>query len=212
MHFKFRNSLLAPQRYCCETGFSRSWQPTNWKIIFILLATFISPIILHAEIIDSTAPKPKPIGSVLRTVRQIDMTNDTIPETLQIETMKGKRLGKNKVRFSIYGGKKLLYEHSWKVDDFFDPRDKLSDTIKWFRLQRILRVFFSNQNFSMSDSEGIALLPAPDRPGEIRSGSEEEKEFLSSPHKIFSIFAGRDDLYAITWLQSKKKFVIVWRS
>ena len=180
------------------------------KYVFLLIVVCNSQA--FAQFADTAAPKPKPIGSVLRTVREIDMTNDTIPEVLQIETTKAKRIRDIKVRFAIYSKGKVLYSHAWKANDFFDPIDKLSDTIKWFRLQRIMRVFFSNQNFSVSDSENIASLFERVHPVDIKPGSDEAKEFSETSHKIFSVYAGRDMLYGITWLESKKKFVTLWRN
>lgn len=181
------------------------------KQIFFLFFFFFS-VPAFSQIADTTAPKPKPIGSVLRTVREIDMTNDTIPEILQIETTKGKKIRDVKVRFGIYRGSKLLYNHSWKANDFFDSKDHLSDTIKWFRLQRIMRGFLSDQNFSISDSEDITSLFERVHPVEIKSGSDEAKEFSAASHKIFSVYAGRDELFGITWLDSKKKFLVLWRN
>ena len=179
---------------------------------FFLLVCLLAPSAAFAQSADTTAPKPKPNGAVLRTVRKIDMTNDTIPEVLQIETTKAKRIREVKVRFGIYNGSKLLYSHSWKANDFFDSKDHLSDTIKWFRLQRIMRGFFSDQNFSSSDSENITSIFERVHPYDIKPGSDEAKEFSVSSHKIFSVYAGRDELFGITWLASKKKFVTLWRN
>ncbi len=177
---------------------------------YILLLFFTSQA--FAQFSDTTAPKPKTIGVVLRTVREIDMTNDSIPEILQVETTKAKRVRDIKVRFAIYSKMKILYSHIWKANDFFDPKDKLSDTIKWFRLQRIMRVFFSNQNFSMSDSESITSLFERVHSMDVKPGSSAAKEISEYNHKIFSVYAGRDMLYGITWIDSKKKFVKLWRN
>jgi hypothetical protein len=182
------------------------------RILIFILLSFLFCNAAFAQYADSTIPKPKPIGSVLRTVRKIDMTNDSIPEVLQIETTKGKRIKDIKVKLEIFSGKKKLYEHIWKASDFFDPIDTISEAVKWFRLQRILRVFFSNQNFSSSDSESITSLLSRVRAVDIQPDSEEAKEYSSLPHKVFSIYAGRDMLYGITWLDSKKKFVTLWRN
>ena len=179
---------------------------------FSILSICFFASFAFAQFADTTAPKSKPIGAMLRTVREIDITNDTIPEILQIETTKAKRVRDIKIRFAIYSKGKILYSHSWKANDFFDPKDKLSDTIKWFRLLRIMRVFFSNQNFSTSDSESIASLFERVHPVDIQLVSDEAKEFAASLHKIFSVYAGRDLLYGITWLNSKKKFVTLWRN
>jgi len=182
-------------------------------LALLSLSFFLSSNGVYAQFIDSTAPPPKPLGSVLRTVREIDMTNDTIPEIMQIETTKAKRLRDIKVRFAIYSSeKKLLYSHNWKANDFFDPKDHLPDTIKWFRLQRLLRTFFSNQNFSVCDSDCYSSLFSRVRAADIKLGTLEEQEFVAAPHKVFSVYAGRDDLYGITWLDSKKKFVTLWHN
>jgi hypothetical protein len=183
----------------------------NKYLLFIILHLFFSTA-ARAQRADTTQPKPKPIGAVLRTVREIDMTNDTIAEILQIETTKAKRISGIKVRFAIYSGKKILFQNSWKANDFFDPKDKLSDTIKWLRLQRIMRVFFSDQNFMMGDSEDLDEMFKRVHPIDIKPGTDESKEFAGSPHKIFAVYGGRDMLYGITWLASKKKFVTLWRN
>ncbi|MEP7235392.1 MAG: hypothetical protein ABI778_08865 [Ignavibacteriota bacterium] len=167
---------------------------------------------VSAQTADSIAPKPKLLGSVLRTVRTIDMTNDTIAETLQIETTKAKRIKDVKVRFGIYQGNKKMYEYSWRADDFFDPKDKLPDTLKWLRLQRIIRVFFSDQNFSDSNRESLDDIFERVRPVDILGQSPEALEFQQTPHKVFSVYAGRDLLLGITWLESKKKFLTLWRN
>jgi len=182
-----------------------------WLCVIITVnLLFLSP--LRGQSVDSTHPKPKPIGTVLRTVREMDMTNDSIPEILQIETTKAKRVRDVRIRFAIYSGQKILYQKKWKADDFFDAKDHLSDTLKWLRLQRIMRVFFSDQNFSLSDSESLESLFGRVHQADIIPGSDDAKEFGSTSHKIFSVYAGRDMLYGITWLASKKKFVILWRN
>jgi len=156
--------------------------------------------------------QPKPIGSIIRVVREIDMTNDTIPEVLQVETTKAKQLRGIKIRFAIYSRNKVLFQKSWNANDFFDPKDRLSDTVKWFRLQRIMRVFFSDQNFTMSDGEDLNALFKRVHPIDIILGSDEAKEFVVSPHKVFAVYGGRDMLYGITWLKSKNKFITLWRN
>ena len=183
----------------------------KYSVLIILCLVCLSSEGL-SQSIDTTIPKPKTIGAVLRTVREMDMTNDTIPEILQIETTKAKRIRDIKVKFAIYSGSKVLYQHSWKANDFFDPRDHLNDTIKWLRLQRIMRVFFSNQNFMISDSIDFTSLAERVQLADVIPGSDEAKEFVSLPHKVFSVYAGRDDLYGITYLESKKKFVALWRN
>ncbi|MDP4230447.1 MAG: hypothetical protein Q8916_08610 [Bacteroidota bacterium] len=181
---------------------------------YLILLAMFSPALACDSFAQFTADssRPKPIGSVIRTVREIDMTNDTVPEVLQVETTRAKRFRDIKVRFGIYRGKKNVYSYSWKADDFFDKIDKLPDTIKWFRLQRIMRGFFSNQNFSSSDSEDLSSLFGRLRAADIKPGTDEAREFTSAPHKIFSVYAGRDMLFGITWLDSKKRFVTLWRN
>jgi hypothetical protein len=182
------------------------------QVCFIVASVFLLCSSAIAQYNDSTQPKSKPIGAVLRTVRNIDMTNDSIPEVLQIETTKAKKIHDIKVRFAIYSGKKILYQRFWKADDYFDRKDGLSDTLKWFRLQRIMRVFFSDQNFTLSDNENLQSIFERVREADIIPGSDEAREFGASSHKIFSVYGGRDMLYGITWLDSKKKFVTLWRN
>jgi hypothetical protein len=180
------------------------------KYILFFIAVWTSQT--FAQFADTTAPKPKPIGSLLRTVREVCMMSDSIPEVLQIETTKARRVRDIKIHFAIYRTGKVLYHQTWKADDFFDRKDRLSDTIKWFRLQRIMRVFFSNQNFSTSDSEDLTSLFERVHSVDIRPGSDEAKEFSASSHTVFSVYAGRDMLYGITWLDSRKKFVTLWHN
>jgi hypothetical protein len=184
----------------------------NYSVLYAFVLVLLTNTIAHAEVIDSTVSKPKPIGSVIRTVREVYFTNDTMPDIFQMETTKAKRIRDVKIRFSIYSKKKIVFEHRWKANEFFDPKDKLSDTIKWLRLERILRVFFSNQNFSISDSEDLATLFSRVRAVDIQPGTGRAKEYEASPHKIFAVYAGREMLYGITWLSSEKKFVILWRN
>jgi hypothetical protein len=145
-------------------------------------------------------------------VREVHFTKDTIPEIFQIETTKAKKARDVKVHFSVYKKNKMLYGHSWKANDFFDPKDRLSDTIKWLRLQHILRVFFSDQNFTLSTNENLAGIFSRVQPADIHPGSDEANEYESSPHNIFAVYAGRETLYGITWLQSKRKFVTLWHN
>jgi hypothetical protein len=163
------------------------------------------------DFVDTVVKEPK-LGSVLRTVRPYDIFGDTAKEVLQVETSKAKRVDDIVVKFGVYSGRKLIYSDKWKAKDYFDPKDKLADSVKWRRLRRIMTYFFSSQNFtSSSDStivESLGLLERVD----IKANSAEEKEFLAAPHRIFSVYAGRDKLYGITYLGSKNKFVTVWRN
>ncbi len=179
--------------------------------LFVLLFLFFPLASFAQDFVDTVVKEPK-LGSVLRTVRPYDIFGDTTKEVLQIETSKAKRVDDIVVKFGVYSGRKLIYSDKWKAKDYFDPKDKLADSVKWRRLRRIMTYFFSIQNFtSSSDStiiESLALLDRVD----IKVNSTEEKEFLATPHTIFSVYAGRDKLYGITYLESKKKFVIVWRN
>jgi hypothetical protein len=184
----------------------------KWLIIACCVLCYSSA---HSQTIDSTAPKPKPLGAVLRTVREVHFINDlndTIPEIFQIETTKAKKIRDIKVHFAIYKQGRILYSYSWKANDFFDPKDHLSDTIKWLRLGRIMRVFFSDQNFSLSDSEKLSSLFSRVQSVDIVPGTDEAKEYEASSHNIFAVYAGRETLYGVTWLASKKKFVTLWRN
>ena len=184
------------------------------KNIFIVIAVIVVIFTgsLSAQYAKDTTLEEKPIGSMLRTVRQIDMTNDSIPEIMQIETSKAKHVRDIYIHFSIHSGKNILYSTSWKADDYFDPKDNLSDTVKWFRLQHIMHVFFSDQNFSSSEKEKVSALVARTREADIPPESEEGGEFDGTPHKTFAVYGGRDKLFGLTWLDSKKKFVTLWQN
>ncbi|HET9136475.1 MAG TPA: hypothetical protein VFO76_07555 [Candidatus Kapabacteria bacterium] len=159
------------------------------------------------------APTEKPFGSVIRTVREVEMTGDTTAEILQIETTKSKLFNKILVRFGIYSkAGKPLYRDEWKASSYFDPIDQLPDTIKWRRLERILRNYFVNRNFLMDSDETLKAIFERAQPVDIKLESAEAKEFTATPHKIYSVFAGRDELYGLTWLDSKKRFVKVWKN
>ncbi len=180
------------------------------KLLFVLF--LLLPAAGFAQdFVDTVVKEPK-LGSVLRTVRPYDIFGDTTKEVLQVETSKAKRVDDIVVKFGVYSGRKLIYSDKWKAKEYFDKKDALPDSVKWRRLRRIMTYFFSNQNFtSSSDStivESLALLERVD----IKAGSSEEKEFLATPHTIFSVYAGRDKLYGITYLDSKKKFVTLWRN
>lgn len=176
-------------------------------LLFLLLPT----VSFAQDFVDTVVKEPK-LGSVLRTVRPYDMFGDTTKEVLQIETSKAKRVDDVVVKFGIYSGRKLIYSDKWKAKEYFDPKDKLADSVKWRRLRRIITYFFSNQNFLSSQesyiAESLEMLERVD----IKKNSAEEQEFLATLHTIFSIYAGRDKLYGITYLESKKKFVTLWRN
>lgn len=169
------------------------------------------------------APKPadslsifvrhKPFGSVLRTVRDsVHLLDDSSYQTLQVETTKSKSFGKIVVRFGIYQDGKPLFTDAWKASTYFEARDHLSDTIKWGRLEYMMKTFFINANFTRSGDEPLDSILGRTAVADIKPGSDEAKEFDSTQHRIFSVYGGRDHLYALTWLQSKKKFVRVWKN
>jgi hypothetical protein len=165
-----------------------------------------------AQEADTIVQKEPKIGSVLRTVRPIDMTNDTADEILQVETTKARKVDDIKVRFGIWQGSKRIYSDEWKAKDYFDAKDKLPDSVKWRRLRRIITYFFSNQNFTKSEDESLASMLERLQAVDLRPGTPEAEEFSSSSHRMFSVYAGRDYLYGITYLYSKRKFVRVWRN
>ena len=176
------------------------------------LALLCSIVSTFSTVDTLPAPVEKPIGSVLRTVREMEMTGDTTKEVLQIETTKAKRFDKILVRFGIYINGKNVFQDQWKASTYFDPRDKWSDTTKWKHLTRILRGFFVNQNFTMSGDENLHAILERAEVADIHLNTREAKEFDFSPHKLFSVYGGRNHLYALTWLESKKKFVKVWKN
>lgn len=155
----------------------------------------------------------KPFGSVLRTVRDsVRMTDDSSYQTLQIETTKSRRFDKINVRFGIYQHGKRLFSDRWNASTYFDKKDRLPDSVKWHQLEYLLKVFFINQNFTMSGDDSLKDIIERAHSADIRLGSDDAREFEASPHKIFSVYGGRDHLYALTWLSSKKKFMKVWKN
>jgi hypothetical protein len=182
-------------------------------MLHILSVIFIAANMLSPQADSSIFSRHKQFGSVLRTVRDsVQLKDDSSYQTLQIETIRSTRFSKIKVRFGIYEQGKRLFGDEWAAESYFDKKDHLSDTIKWRRLEYLVKVFFINQNFTMSGEDSLAAIFDRARPAEIKAGSIEAKEFESSPHRIFSVFGGRDHLYALTWLASKKKFVKVWKN
>ena len=157
-------------------------------------------------------------GAPLKIMREIDVTNDSIPEILRIETNKAARFEDIKVKLTIYAKDKRIYTDEWKAEDYFEARDTTSNKEKWYRLQRILNDYFANENFATNaDSTAdlyrdLDLLFRNVRAADISVGSPEASEFLGAPHRVVHIYAGRDNLYALTYLNSKKDFLKLWRN
>ena len=93
-------------------------------------------------------------GAPLSIQREIDVTNDTIPEVLRIETTRAKRFEDIKVKLVIYSKGKAIYSDEWKAEDYFEARDTTSNAEKWYRLQRILNDYFLA--FNRADVTGDA--------------------------------------------------------
>jgi hypothetical protein len=157
-------------------------------------------------------------GTPLRITREIDVTNDTVPEVLRIETTKASRFEDIKVKLTIVSNGRSIYSDEWKAEDYFEARDTTSIKEKWYRLQRILNDYFANENFATNaDSTAdlyrdLEVLFRNVRPADIPPGSPEASEFMSAPHRVVHVYAGRDNLYALTYLDSKKHFLKLWRN
>ncbi|MEI8133866.1 MAG: hypothetical protein WCH46_02165 [bacterium] len=189
----------------------------RWFVVFVLFLTSkcfaqSAESIVQMSAIDSIVAKPKLFGSVLRTVREVHFTGDSIPEIFQVETSKAKKLSDIHVRFGVYRQGKLIYQKKWKADDFFDPADKWDKTVKWRFLQHVLKVFFSDQNFTPANSESFESLFSRVQPVDIIPNSALAKEIESSNRLIFALYAGRENLVGITWLASQNKIVTLWRN
>jgi hypothetical protein len=177
-------------------------------------------LLLQGSVHANTAPdsvsifeRHKPFGVVLRTVRDsVHMIDDTSYQTLQVETTASKRFSKIMVRFGVYQHGKRLFFDQWPAESYFEARDKLADTVKWRRLEYLMKTFFINQNFTSSGDEPLDSVLARTAAAEIAPASAQAREFDASPHRIFSVYGGRDHLYAITWLESKRRFVKVWKN
>jgi len=157
-------------------------------------------------------------GTPLKITRQIDVTNDSVPEELRIETTKSDRFEDIKVKLAIFSNGKRIYSDEWKAEDYFETRDTTSLKEKWYRLQRILNDYFANENFAMNvDSTAdlyrdLDLLFRNVRAADIAPDSPEASEFMSAPHRVVHVYAGRDNLYALTYIGSKKNFMKLWRN
>lgn len=191
------------------------------KIACTVLVLLVSTLCFGADPVvgeaDTLFDEPS-IGSALKISREIDITNDSVPEILRIETTKAATFGDVKVRLSIYSKGKRIYNDEWRADDYFEERDSINDTVKWWRLQKILSVYFANENFLSSDDprapgyQNLDQLFADVHPADIAPGSPEAEEFIAKPHRVFHIYAGRDNLYALTYIGSKKNFLKLWRN
>jgi hypothetical protein len=161
----------------------------------------------------SVFARHKPFGSVLRTVRDsVHLKDDSTYQTLQIETTKSKTFNKIIVRFGIYQDGKPIFTDQWKASDYFAARDHLHDTIKWSRLEYLMKTFFINRNFQLNTRETLSQILDHLEPADIRPKSKEEDEFNASAHTIFAVYGGGDRMYGLTWLKSKGKFVRIWRN
>jgi hypothetical protein len=167
---------------------------------------------------DPVDEQDQEFGTALKITREIDVTNDSVPEVLRIETTKATRFEDIKVKLSIYSNGKRIYSDEWKAEDYFEARDTTSIVEKWYRLQRILNDYFANENFATNaDSTAdlysdLNVLFRNVRPADIPPDSPEANEFLSAPHRVVHVYAGRDNLYALTYLGSKKNFLKLWRN
>jgi hypothetical protein len=76
----------------------------------------------------------------------------------------------------------------------------------------MMKTFFINANFTRSGDELLDSILARTTVADIKPGSSEAREYDATQHQIFSVYGGRDHLYALTWLDSKQKFVRVWKN
>lgn len=148
----------------------------------------------------------------LASMREIDVTNDGVPEVLRISGRIRKPLGKTIFDFTIKQGKKILYKDSWPADGYFAKRDSLSERMKMRRLKRTINSFFANENFTVIDSASFNAFRKNATQADIEPGSEEDYELLAANRVMYNIFASRDYYYGIVWLPSKNKFVRAWRN
>lgn len=148
----------------------------------------------------------------LASMREIDVTNDGVPEVLRISGRVRKPLGKTIFEFTIKQGKKILYKDSWPAEGYFAKRDSLTERMKMRRLKRTINSFFANENFTVIDSASFNAFRRNASQADIQPGSEEDYELLVANRVMYNVFASRDYYYGLVWLPSKKKFVRAWRN
>jgi hypothetical protein len=147
------------------------------------------------------------------TYREIDLTNDGKPESLRLFGKVQPDLDKISFDFTVRSaGGKLLYSDSWLAGGYFDPADKLTDSVKLKRLRRIVLVFLANENFVVLDSAKLNRLLAETTPADVIIDSKVARELQSGDRVMYSVFGGRDNFYGLVWLPSKKRFVKAWQN
>lgn len=190
----------------------------NWIIESTVEVTIDSLVVpqrsadslVRYEMLSRKPEEPRP--KQLATMREIDLTNDSVPEVLRIDGKVIPETDKIQFEFTIKQKSKVIYRDKWTAGGYFDPADKLNDSIRFSRLRRIITVFFANENFLVLDSGKYAKLLAESSPAEVVVNSPESSELLSGDRVMYSVFAGRDNFYGLIWLPSKKRFVKAWQN
>ena len=144
------------------------------------------------------------------TMRTVDLTGDGVPETLRLSGKVNKDVMKVKLEFTITSGKKTLFKDKWSAAGYFEERDTLSEFTRTARLQRIVTVFFANENFSVMDSANFPKLMANVSVADIVPASLHAQEIFRHPKIMYSVFHSRELWYGIVWDEKKGKFVKAW--
>jgi hypothetical protein len=144
------------------------------------------------------------------TMRTFDLTGDGKPETLRLEGKAKKNVHKVDLTFTISSGKKILYKHKWSAAGYFEDRDTLSEFTRMARLQRIVTVFFANENFSVLDSVNFHKLLQNVSVAEIEPASLHAQEVFQHPKIMYSVFHSRDLWYGLVWDEKRGKFIKAW--
>jgi hypothetical protein len=146
------------------------------------------------------------------TQRELDLTNDGKPEILRLAGKIAPNIDDTKLTFTIKSGKKLLYQDTWTAAGYFDTIDHLTDSVKRYRLRRLVTVFLANENFVVIDSADFADLFNRVSVADIKPGSAEASELFKEARVMFSVYHSRDFWYGLIWDPKKKKFVKAWRN
>ncbi|HEY3875268.1 MAG TPA: hypothetical protein VGM92_07305 [Candidatus Kapabacteria bacterium] len=148
----------------------------------------------------------------LATQREIDLTDDGVPEVLRLECHVPKKIDETKLLFTIKNGKKTLFKDSWYARGYFDTIDHLNDSVKLHRLKILITVFFANENFEVVDSNDFDDMLKNVMPADLKPHSAQAKELFSEPRVMYSVYHSRDYWYGLIWDPKKKKFVKAWRN
>jgi len=179
---------------------------------FLLVPSKVSAFALNTDgdSIKTKVPLKRP--AMLASMREMELTGDSTPEVLRIEGKVVPKTDQIVLRLTVKQGKKIVFSDSWKAAGYFDPIDSLTEDRKFARLQRIVNYFFTNENFTWTDSLQLTRLIRNTGEADVKLGSMECDELGACTRTMYNVYVSRDYWYGLIWLPSQKKFVRAWRN